>query len=700
VPGASERATFQVRSGPRRLDADLIAIARWRSPGAHEEGFARRVEKVRNVPPVRINELRIGTGSPRNDTNSFVELYNAAQHAVDLSHWTLTVHPSQQAIFSSVRLPAGTKLPAGGFYLLALADSGLAAPARAGQSVLYLRSIAGMRAGDTLRIGAGPEAESRRIIAVGTAAANHTTVWQPLPEGPLLSIPPGSTDLPVKDVSGFVVGQKAALGYGAAYPDVGMGVERYELVTITAVGKPGTQAYLAADASAGATNIKVTADRNISVGDAIRLDIDSVGHGVETVHVKSVGTPASITRLSQPVAAGATVIPVPEASGFAAGERITLSTPANRQSVRVVGITPSAAGARIEVTPALRRSYPMGAQVMNPGTGLDLTAPLRFAHAANLPFSDRGSGIRFTPATAVAHISNDPVRALGSGIRIERALAHDHPIQAPVRDPRVRTAGYQGAPAPNQWFGGPVLITRSPLFGHLINVRQGSLVLRDARGVVVDSLDYGGLVDPWAAQGDQAASGLNQDGCYVATPGMAPGEGVSAGRLPDGRDTDSNCADFRTIPVTTLPDGSAPGATNIKVEQVTGFQRGERIRVGAGRQGETAVIAEVGTAGVTRLRAGVRAGATVIPVVHAREFYSGEALSIGGPGRGEHAVVFGITPFFEPKVTLAAPLGRAFPAGAQVAGTGITLERALRRRHPAGTQVIGGDATPGAPNRD
>ena len=70
------------------------------------------------------------------------------------------------------------------------------------------------------------------------------------------------------------------------------------MVTVTAVGKPGTQAFLAADAKAGATNIKVSSVANISVGDKIRLDIDSVGHGIETVTVTRVGTQSSRTALT------------------------------------------------------------------------------------------------------------------------------------------------------------------------------------------------------------------------------------------------------------------------------------------------------------------------------------------------------------------------------------------------------------------
>src|SRR6185369_1509170 len=126
----------------------------------------------------------------------------------------------------------------------------------------------------------------------------------------------------------------------------------------------------------------------------------------------------------------------------------------------------------------------------------ELEAPLKFAHAFNMPFSAKGTGITFQPATTVAHSSNEPVQPLGTGITLDSPLANDHAINAVVRDAAVTTAGYQGPPKPDQWFGGPAL---SP--------SAGNMVLRDAAGLVVDSLNYGLLVDPWAAEGYQAASG-------------------------------------------------------------------------------------------------------------------------------------------------------------------------------------------------
>jgi hypothetical protein len=396
------------------------------------------------------------------------------------------------------------------------------------------------------------------------------------------------------------------------------------VATVTAVGKPGTQAYLAADAVAGSTNIKVTSVANISVGDKIRLDIDSSGHGIETVTVARVGTQAR---------RGA------NASGDAAAD---------------------------------------------PGTGLDLAAPLKFNHAANLPFSDRGTGISFQPATAFAHSSNEPVQPLGTGITLDRPLAENYALNAVVRDAQDTMAGYQGTPAPNQWFGGPAL---SP--------SAGNMVLRDAAGLVVDSLNYGLLVDPWAAQGYQAESGSGQGGCRAPAPGI----GTSAGRYPDGADSDSNCADFLTQAATTLAAASAAGGSNIKVASVEGFAAGQGIMIDSGADRETAVIATVGTPGATMVDSAIGAGATAIPVANAFGFRPGQTITIDSGANAETAVVASAPRRGAATIAVAAPLTLAHASGAQVSGTGITLASALTRAHAGGAPVAGNVPTPGAPNQ-
>jgi hypothetical protein len=692
APGASVSATFKVTSGPSAFNGDLVGNASWTNPTSGGKLSETTAEKVRNVSPVKINEFSTQSAC------TFIELYNASGSTVDLSNWTLTEHPTQQAIFSTVKVPAGTKLAGHGFYLLGLSDSGLAAAARAGDGAIHVRSTAGMKVGDSIGIDIGNAVESHKIVGVGTAASISTTLWEPLPEGPVITIPAGSTGVPVTSTAGFEVGQKIALGYGATYPAVASGLEQYEVATVTSVGRPGTQAYLGADVPAGATNISVTSVANISVGDKIRLDIDSVGHGIETVTVTHVGTQASRAELSADASAGATSVNVRAANGFAVGDRLTIGSPGETVAITALG-APSPTGTSLGVTPALVRNHPSGEQAIHPGTGLDLAAPLRFNHAANLPFSDRGTGISFQPATAFAHSSNEPVQALGTGITLDSPLVHDHTIEAVVRDAAVTTAGYQGTPAPNQWFGGPAL---SP--------NAGNMVLRDAGGLVADSLNYGLLVDPWAGEGYQAASGSGESGCRTAAPGSVGGlrpAGLvtdaatykSAGRYPDGADTDSNCADFVTQAATTLAVASAAGTTNIKVASVDGFDAGQTIMIDTGANQETSIIATVGTPGATTVDAATSVGATMIPVANALGFRPGQTITIDSGASAETAVVGSGGRRGAPAITLAEPLKYAHGAGAPVSGTGITLTAALTRAHAGGAQVSDNTPTPGAPNQ-
>ncbi|ACB75541.1 arabinofuranosidase catalytic domain-containing protein [Opitutus terrae] len=658
-PGASVSATFKVTSPRAAFNGDLVARAAWTDSATGTAKSDARAEKVRNVSPVKLNEFRISTGSPFNPTDSFIELYNPGDDAIDVSNWTLTHHPAEEPIFSSVQIPAGTKLAPKAFYLLGLANSGLAVPARKGDTTLYVRSTDGMKVGDTIEIDTGSGREARKIAQLGTAASAATTLWQPLPEGPVITIPAGSTNVPVTHLSGFAVGEKIALGYGTTTPAVANNVERYEVVTVTAVGKPGTQAWLSMDAKAGDTNIKVSSVENISVGDQIRLDIDTMGHGIETVTVTRVGT---------------------------ASVRNTFRGPLNADE--------------------------------DPGTGLDLAAPLKFDHASNMPFSVRGTGISFEPATAFAHASNEPVQALGTGITLDQPLARDHAINAAVRDAQVTTAGYQGQQAPDQWFGGPALFAAEQTRPGR-TVFAGAMILRDGAGLVVDSLNYGLIVDPWAAEGYQAGGGPAESGSVTPTPtrfrpmwvpaGADDPSNRSVGRFPDGVDTDSNRADFLIQPATSLASGSAAGTANIKVESVREFSRGQTITIDVGPNQEAAVISTVGTSGGTAMGSASTFGATELVVGDISGFSTGQTIAIDRGANFETAIVastnrgfpvgFRGGPGRPATITVTTPLRFAHAAEAAVAGTGITLTTALTRAHASGVPIGSDLPTPGAPNR-
>jgi hypothetical protein len=702
APSASVSVTFKVTSGPAAFNGDIFGNVSWTANG--EKHSETAIEKVRNVSPVKINEFRISDGSA-NITNSFIELYNAGSSAIDISNWSLTEHPTQQPVFSTATIPAKTKLAARRFYLLGLANSGLAIPARAGDTTIHVRNTAGMKAGDAVSINTGPNAELRKIVSLGTAADTPTTLWQPLPEGPVITIPAGSTNVPVTSTAGFAVGEKIALGYGATYPAVARGEERYEVATVTAIGKAGAQAFLGADAAAGATNIQVTSVDNISAGDQIRLDIDTVGHGIETVTVKSVGTAAIRTALIANTTAGAVEIQVRGMRGFPRGEKIAfvggdkLIVGPNRETVTISAVAFDGTMAKLKVTPALAKAHSGDEEVVEPGTGFELTAPLKFNHADNLPFAARGTGISFTPATAFAHSSNEPIQPLGTGITLDKPFVHNHAINTVVQDTAVKAAGYQGAHAPNQWFGGPAFATTA-----------GSMVLRDAGGRVVDSLNYGLLVDPWASEGYQATSGMEQNGCFAVAPGVpvavwwagppSVATNSSAGRLPDGADSDSNCADFAAAPATIMAEGSATGATAVKVANVTNFAPGQTVMIDTGDNLETAVIAAVGTPGATMTIAASEAGATALSTSDMRNFSAGQTITIDSGTNYETAVVasanFGRGGF---RIAVTAPLTHAHASGVQVSGTGITLKTGLTRAHASGAQITTDIPTPGAPNK-
>src|SRR6185503_15262497 len=128
APGATESATFKITSGRESFGGDITGRASWTANGVTLNETT--AQKVRSVSAVRINEFRVSAGLPSNPTDAFIELYNPGDREVDISNWTLTHHPTQQPIFSSVKIPAATKLASKGFYLLGLANSGLVVPAK------------------------------------------------------------------------------------------------------------------------------------------------------------------------------------------------------------------------------------------------------------------------------------------------------------------------------------------------------------------------------------------------------------------------------------------------------------------------------------------------------------------------------------------------------------------------------------------
>lgn len=658
APGQTVVVTFSVKSSKKAFNGDLVAKAEWSA--ADGQKFAETaVEKVRNVSPVKINEFRIAAGA--NKTNSFIELYNAGDKTVDLSDWSITQHAINIPAFSQIRIPKGTKLASNEFYLLGLANSGLSAPASKGDKTIYVRDVTGISVGDAIEVGTGsgketvkvagivqpapqPASDDPRAMRNRVAPGTPTTLWQPLPEGPVITIPAGSNNIPVTSTVGMEVGGKLAIGYGATYPAVSNVIEKYEVVTITEVGKPGTQAYLAVAAKPGDTNLKLSSTANISVGDKIRLDIDSEGHGIEWVTVKAVGT----------------------------------------QSVRNT------------LNGDLRPDE-------DPGTGVDLEEPIKYYHSSNMPYSVNGSGVTFEPATKFDHSSNEPVLALVYAIELESPLAKDHDVDDVVFDAKVVDAGYQGNVPADQLYGGPAFSTS-----------QGNITLRDGKNNIVDALNYGGVVDPWLGEGFQGQSGLEEPGNFVQTPAsnvrVMPGTpapetpNISAGRYPDGLDTDENESDFKVQSAVTLAAPAKPGDINLKLSATDNIRIGQRLFIGP--DGEEVIAALVGTPGYAPLAVNAAAGAKQIEVSGVQGFTVGQTVLVGDE-QTEIAEIRAarrnywapVQPAQNDVVILQAPLKKAHGAGEALAGTGVTVSSPLKASYASGAQVVGNVPTPGAPNR-
>ena len=345
APGASLNANFKITSPALTGAGFLTGKAEWTGQTTGVSQFDTTAQRVRNAFPIKINEIRLG--------NQFIELYNASDADVDISHWTLINTMSQWAPVKLATIPAGTKLAAHGFYLLGLSSSGLAAPARSGATAINVRSTNGFEVGQKIII----DGEIRTVASVGTAATPMTTVFVPVSTGPWLKIPAGSTSLPVASADGFEAGQKIGIDIGG----------NYELATVTSVGKAATQTALSEAVTAGATHINVAANSDMKIGDILTV---GTGGRKELVAVKSI-----VTVSAAPAGGGRG-----GRGGFGAGGggEIELATPLKFDHVS--GVNVSTPGAGISFSPATRFPHVSGDAVQALGSGITLKSPLAKGH--------------------------------------------------------------------------------------------------------------------------------------------------------------------------------------------------------------------------------------------------------------------------------------------------------------------------------
>lgn len=473
----------------------------------------------------------------------------------------------------------------------------------------------------------------------------------------------GATVIHVRSVAGLAKGQQIDIN-GESRTIANIGTAATPITTVFIPVSTGPWLTI----PAGSRNIPVTNAAGFEAGQKIGIDL---GGDYEVATVTSVGKASTQTTLSAVAVAGATNIRVAAVANLTTGDTLIIGTGERKELVKAKSVGTAGAG----------------------GTGVDLVAPLRIDHASGVDVSDPGTGITFHPATRFPHTSGDAVQALGSGITLDRPLTKAHAYGAPVFNVKE---GYQGPPVPNQWFGSA------------LSARAGSIALMDASGaVVVDAIVYGSQQSNSSANGTIASPELatlegdqGQGGCIAIVPGPAGSANRSLGRHPDGLDRDSLCTDFKTQPATVLPIGARAGTNNIKVAGVSEFTPGQKITIDVGADQEAAVIASIGAAGATTLSAEVKGSATTLTVATGVGFSAGQTVTIDNGVLQETAVIVSaVRNRAGAAITLSAPLASTHAAGAEVTGTGITLTAPLTKSHSSGTAIVSGAPTPGAPNQ-
>ena len=288
MPGATASTKFRI-TGP---DKDYCGFARitadW-NDGGHESAQIR----IRSAAAVSINEISLGS-------EQFIELYNSSDEPVDLSGWELEITRSGWAPVCAARMPAGTVIKAKDF--------------------LVMR----------------PNAEALQFDA-----APLTKIFIPVSTAPKSVFKAGSTNLPVTSVDGLQAGQKIGIDLGG----------KYEEVTLTKVGTPGTQTVLVGPAKAGdkTLNLEVTANLSegmeITIGTGQRKEVRKVTNVIRKTQAPA---PRRFGQQSQPQEPGVVEIDKP------------LSID------QIAGVDVWAFGTGIEFTPALRYDHMSGDAISAP----------------------------------------------------------------------------------------------------------------------------------------------------------------------------------------------------------------------------------------------------------------------------------------------------------------------------------------------
>lgn len=615
--GESVNATFRITSPETTGAGYLAAIAEWKG---NKEIFSQR---IRNVYPVKINEVRLSGGSNPND--QFIELFNASDNEVDISGWSLINTKSEWAPVTLANIPAGTKISPKGFYLLGLAGSGLATKANTGENNIKVLSAEGFRAGQQIVIGG----ETRTISKVGTPASPMSIVFVPVSTGPWYYVPAGSTNIPVVSAEGFKTGEKIGIDLGG----------NYEEATVTSVGKAATLTNLSVEAKTGDTVIKVDANSGILEGDTLTI---GTGSRKEVVLVKKI---------------------------------ISQAVPASRS---MSGQVSAGKAGEVELASALKFDHILAEDVSDRGTGISFSPATRFEHKSGDAVQALGSGITLNKALETDHdfgsaIIIQALKSAGYQGSVSPNLWYGAPLSSAAGSLALMDnsgsalvdAMVYGSLQSNSGANGTVT---SPEIATLEGNQSQSGCIVVVPGA---SRNYGPVTAPATnrsvgrypdgADTDSNCSDFQLQNSTTLT--IAPKAGAnnlkvaSVNNFTAGQKItigiDKNAEDIEVSEVGTsggtfTASAVKPGSTAIPVSGVEGFNAGQEITIDGGTKAETATITSTLAA---RRRPGSPVVADSIKVSSPLKFAHNAGIMVSGSG-----------------ITLSTPMTRAHEKGDQVAG--------------------------------
>ena len=554
APGARVIATFAVTAPATTGSGYLTAKASWKSSPFTTIHAETATARIRNVVPVKINELALGSAA--NPTNQLVELYNASDRNVDISNWSLTTVAGQWSPLSLATIPAATTLPSHGFYLLGLSGSGLAAPASAGATTVFVSNTTGFAAGQTIDIGG----ESRSIKRVGSAASPLTTVFIPVSTDPFHIFPAGSNTLPVASSTGFEAGQQIGIDLGG----------HFEVATVQSAGKPGTQTTLTEAVNSGGTAIKVAAATAISSGDWLTI---GTGAHKEIVRASSIGR-----------------------------DQIDLAMPLRFDHANSIDVSDPGTG--IVFSPATRFAHKAGQAIQALGSGVTLDLPLARSHPAGTAVLNKAV-LGGYQGTSAPNQWFGTVLSAGSGSIALKDAGGRTIVDAIVYTSQQSNSSGNG-------------IIPSPELATLISVQdKGGCIVPAGNaggagggtgrpdgpaktwGRYPDGADTGSLCTDFRAQTASSLAAASAPGAtnikIASVDGFRAGQTISIGSSADMET--AKIVSVGTPGASTTSSAMAAGATSIPVANAFGFRPGQTITIGQGSDAETAVVAAGGRRG-------------------------------------------------------------------------------------------------------